>query len=1144
MASYASSTTSAVPPTLLPADPKSLSRYLRSQQLSALRHLYEYKTLAVTQQIEEHAASMRGRHGRIRRRRGSSPLLDERDLEAEEEEDELEVRKKMRYDPSDDEDEAQPNDGNEEGGAEGMPGVPSSHGTPALEKGKDESRKRRRQEAQPIDPAHCYDLVFDLSPDWSADAYYHGPHPPPPARVVHAVLRATRKKPFIDPEGLSAAQLESLAAPLWETEGKGLSIFFGEEGGKKKAEHLSRDQERAQREVNMDAAEDWELAVIAGFSATCDERIGRSLARKPMTAREMQAQVQLQAAQAAQQAQQVQQQQATPQQAQQQHPTANRAIGQAGPAPQPHVGALPGYGLPPQVSPYGDRERYAGHPADPNWHLTPHSSLTVRLLFHAMLSSAAPNERPHMRFLTVPLLDSLGKRKPFYSRFELSPSAILNVRKRTFEDSSKVSSSPTSHRSFARAPMPTVTVDRVEFFRRLGREYTTKEFDELLFQYGLELDEDTTTDPDHPAGEPHQLKIEVPANRYDLLCIEGIARALKLYLSPDSGVPTYALKHAPAGEARTVRVKAETSQIRPYFASAILRNVKFDKLNYASFIDLQDKLHQNLARRRTLVAIGTHDLDKIAPGDITYEALPPKEIKFAPLNKTQEYTAEEMMALYKEDKHLSRYLHIIEDSPVYPIIYDSSRQVLSMPPIINSDRTKITLDTKNVFIDVTATDQTKLDIVVDMIVTMFSEYCSEPFIIEAVNIVYEQGCTGGPRTILSPPLTSRPFVARASYINSCTGLNLSRDEIIVQLRKMGHAANTPDNHPNFSPLNAQASLQIAPEDEIHVYVPPTRPDILHECDIMEEVAIAYGFDNLKKTFPRTNTVAKPFPINKLSDILRRLCSEASWTEVLPLILCSHDENFEFLNRKDPGDLAVVLANPKTIEYQIVRTSLLPGMLKSVRENRKHTLPLRIFEVSDVVVKDPQEERQARNVRRLGAVFCGRKAGFEVVHGLLDRLMLGLGIKNLVTESSSGEAGYYIKASEDATYFPGRSADIYYRPGTAGEVHAVLAPTASTHLEDAQAAPASTPPQAPTSTLAPSQPAKKVEQDDSAKKGALDTIKDALASALPSVATKAASKTTVRDIKIGSLGILHPSVLKAYELDYPCSSLEFDVEPFL
>ncbi|GAA6032544.1 hypothetical protein JCM8097_004808 [Rhodosporidiobolus ruineniae] len=692
--------------------------------------------------------------------------------------------------------------------------------------------------------------------------------------------------------------------------------------------------------------------------------------------------------------------------------------------------------------------------------------------------------------------------------------------------------------------MPTITVDRVEFFRRLGRDYTTKEFDELLFQYGLELDEDTIQDPDHPKDEPHQLKIEIPANRYDLLCIEGIARALKLYLHPELGVPNYVRKPAPAGQERVVRVKAETSQIRPYFASAILRNVNFDKLNYASFIDLQDKLHSNLARKRTLVAIGTHDLDKIAPGEITYEALPPKEIKFAPLNKQQEYTAEEMMTLYKEDKHLSRYLHIIEDSPVYPIIYDSSRQVLSMPPIINSDRTKITLDTKNVFIDVTATDLTKLEIVVDMITTMFAEYCSEPFVVEPVKVVYEAGCTGGAREVDSPSLASRPFVARASYINSCAGLSLSRDEIITLLQKMGHHASTPEHSPNFVPVNAQASLVIAPEDEIHVWVPPTRPDILHECDIMEDVAVAYGFDNLKKTFPRTNTVAKPFPPNKLSDTLRRLCTEAGWTEVLPLILCSHDENFKFLNRADPGDLAVVLANPKTIEYQIVRTSLLPGMLKTVRENRKHALPLRIFEVSDVVVKDPSMERQARNVRRLGAVFCGRKAGFEVVHGLLDRLMLGLGVKNLVSAASTEETGYYIKASDDATFFPGRSATIYYRSPPFGvNTHATLAPTTSTNAEDAQSVPGSTPALAPTSVpaLAPSAPAEAEE------KGPLDTVRSALAPALNAVADKVKQATGAagsRDVKIGELGILHPSVLGAFELDYPCSTLEFDVEPFL
>lgn len=113
----------------------------------------------------------------------------------------------------------------------------------------------------------------------------------------------------------------------------------------------------------------------------------------------------------------------------------------------------------------------------------------------------------------------------------------------------------------------------------------------------------------------------------------------------------------------------------------------------------------------------------------------------------------------------------------------------------------------------------------------------------------------------------------------------------------------------------------------------------------------------------------------------------------------------------------MLANPKTIEYQIVRTSLLPGILKTLRENRKHVLPIRIFEVSDVVIKDPSQERQARNVRRVAGVFCGRKAGFEVSHGLVDRLMLGLGIANIVSSKDTADSGYFIKAFEGSALSP-------------------------------------------------------------------------------------------------------------------------------
>lgn len=161
-------------------------------------------------------------------------------------------------------------------------------------------------------------------------------------------------------------------------------------------------------------------------------------------------------------------------------------------------------------------------------------------------------------------------------------------------------------------------------------------------------------------------------------------------------------------------------------AGAVFRNIRFDQARYNSFIALQDKLHQNIARQRTLVSIGTHDLDTIQ-GPFTYEALPPKDIKFIPLNQTKCMDGEELMEFYEKDKHLGKYLHIIRDSPVYPVIYDSKRTVCSLPPIINGDHSKITLNTRNVFMEITATDKTKLEVVNNIMVTMFSQCTDEPF---------------------------------------------------------------------------------------------------------------------------------------------------------------------------------------------------------------------------------------------------------------------------------------------------------------------------------------------------------------------------------------------------------------------------------
>ena len=417
-------------------------------------------------------------------------------------------------------------------------------------------------------------------------------------------------------------------------------------------------------------------------------------------------------------------------------------------------------------------------------------------------------------------------------------------------------------------------------------------------------------------------------------------------------------------------------------SGAIFRNIKFDKARYDSFIALQDKLHQNLARQRTLVSIGTHDLDTVQ-GPFTYEALPPKDIEFVPLNQTKKMTGEELMNFYEKDRHLSRYLPIIRDFPVYPVIYDSKRTVCSLPPIINGNHSKITLKTRNVFMEITATDKTKLEIINNIMVAMFSSYCDESFTIEPVKVISKHNN----ETRQAPDLTPRETQAEVSYINACCGLDLSAGDISKLLTRMAYTS---------SPSKTSKEL-------IDIAVPPTRADVLHQCDIMEDVAIAYGFNKLPRVFPgKSGTIAQPLMINKLSDIVRIEAAMAGWSEVMPLILCSHDENFAWLNRQDDGKTAVKLANPKTLEYQVVRTTLLPGLLKTVRENKHHSVPMKVFEVSDVAFKDPSRERKARNERHFAAAWYGKTSGFEVVHGLMDRIMLML--KSAFITSEEGLEG--------------------------------------------------------------------------------------------------------------------------------------------
>uniref|UniRef100_A0A069DWA5 Phenylalanine--tRNA ligase beta subunit n=1 Tax=Panstrongylus megistus TaxID=65343 RepID=A0A069DWA5_9HEMI len=561
--------------------------------------------------------------------------------------------------------------------------------------------------------------------------------------------------------------------------------------------------------------------------------------------------------------------------------------------------------------------------------------------------------------------------------------------------------------------MPTISIKRDLLFKALNQTYTEEEFTFLCFDFGLELDDVTSerqmiikeqgANAVADGSDDVIYRIEVPANRYDLLCLEGLVVALLVFQNRMQFPHYKAINPGDPKGMQRMFIKPNTKSIRPHVVAAVLRDITFDTEVYASFIDLQEKLHQNLARKRTLVSIGTHDLDTIQ-GPFTYDALPPDQIKFKPLNQDKEYTGKEIMELYANHAQLKQYLHIIKDSPYYPIITDANGVVLSLPPIINGDHSKIKLTTKNVFIEVTATDLHKAHIVLDTMVTAFSYHCKNRFSAEKCEIVWTDGSKHK-----TPTLSYRKEVIDTKKVNEYIGFKVQAGELAGMLTRMCLQSKTTGGA------------------DIVVRVPPTRHDILHAVDIYEDAAIAFGYNNIVKKEPNFATVAIQDPLNKLSNQLRHEIAYAGFAEVLSFSLCSKDDISKKLKIPYEETRAVEISNPKTLEFQVVRTSLIPGLLKSLSFNKDVPLPIKLFEISDVVYCDETTDTGARNLRKLCALYYDKRAGFEYLHGLLDRVMQVLDIP------WEKEGGYYLSAINDDTFFPKRAAEILWRGNRIGKI---------------------------------------------------------------------------------------------------------------
>lgn len=475
----------------------------------------------------------------------------------------------------------------------------------------------------------------------------------------------------------------------------------------------------------------------------------------------------------------------------------------------------------------------------------------------------------------------------------------------------------------------------------------------------------------------NEISIEIFPNRPDLLSFQGFIRAFLCYLKKP-GLKQYNLKK-PEKDYKVI-IDKSVKQVRPFTACAIVKNLKLNDEKIKNIIDIQEKLHASYGRNRKKLAIGIYPLETIKL-PITFKALPPDQIKFIPLESKKEMNGRQILSQHPAGRE---YGDLLKNKEVYPIFIDSNKEILSMPPIINSHKTgKITESTKEVFIECSGFNQEYLNKTLNMIVTVFAEMKGE---------IYQMEIQDKNKTI-SPNLEAEKLSFSIEKINKTLGLKLKEKEIQTLLAKMGIGVES----------NKGATVAL---------IPSYRTDILHEIDLSEDIAIAYGYDNFEPEIPQISTIAE----EDKTAILKRKISEIliglNLLEISTYHLSTKEKQFKNINIKEFKPLMIELEDSKT-ENNILRNSLLAQSINILSENSDATYPQKIFELGKVFEHDETDknETQIKEKEKLCISLCHEKANFTEIKQILDYLTRMLDIN------------YTIRETENQSFIDGRVGEI-------------------------------------------------------------------------------------------------------------------------
>ncbi|HDI86325.1 MAG TPA: phenylalanine--tRNA ligase subunit beta [Candidatus Korarchaeota archaeon] len=524
--------------------------------------------------------------------------------------------------------------------------------------------------------------------------------------------------------------------------------------------------------------------------------------------------------------------------------------------------------------------------------------------------------------------------------------------------------------------MPVISVSYSDLCRLVGELIPMESLGDLLARVKVGFE----------GEEEGELELEVTADRLDLVTVEGIARALKGVMGKEAGLPRYDTFDS----GWEIRVDPSVERVRPYVVGAVVEGVELDEDALVALMRAQEKLHQTLGRDRRKMSMGIHNADVIEP-PISYAAEPSDRVRFVPLGEAEEMTAREMLSRTEKGRE---YAHLVGDGSVVPVLRDSKGDVLSIPPILNGELTRVTESTRNLFIDVTGPDLRAISQALVLITTALAERGGR---IGTVAVRY----LGEPGELITPDLSTSELTVDVKYVNSVMGINLTPEEISDLLRRVRLGAEVQG-------------------DSVRVLIPPYRFDFLHPVDVVEEVAQAVGYDRLEPELPAwVSTFGRRHPIEKVSALVRTLMIGLGYQEILNYVMTSREVLFERVLR--PESPVVEVANPVTASYSVLRDSLLPGVIAFLARNTGAPLPQKVFEVGDVVIPDESAETGARDERRVCAAIADSEVGFEDIQADLYALLRNLNVD------------FEVRQARHPTLLPGRTAEILVSGEVAGVV---------------------------------------------------------------------------------------------------------------